>query len=64
MPYSYPDNLPTYIKNLPAKCQKAFVSAFNSVYNKTNDDNAARRAGWGSVKNVCIKSGGKWIVKQ
>lgn len=64
MPYSYPNNMPSYIKNLPATCQKAFVSAFNSSYNKTGSDDSARQAGWRAVKNVCSKKGGKWVVKK
>lgn len=51
MAYEYPDNIPEYIKNLPAGAQKLFVSVFNETLKETKDEDKARMAGWGVVKN-------------
>ena len=56
MPYSYPDNLPTYIKNLPAGAQKIFVAAFNSVLDDGGSEDKARRVAWAAVKKKYKKN--------
>jgi len=63
MPYSYPKNIPSTVKNLPAGAQKLFIGVFNKVYSDTKDENKARMAGWGAVKNKYAKKGGKWTLK-
>lgn len=63
MPYNYPDNVPDYIKNLPAEAQKLFVAAFNSVFEKTQDEDKARIAGWGAVKTGFEKRDDEWVKK-
>ena len=56
-------NPPALIKNLPIGAKRLFISAFNSVYTKTKNDNDARIAGWGAVRNKYKKVGGKWVAK-
>ena len=56
-------NPPAIIKNLPIGAKSLFISAFNSVYAKTKDDNQARIAGWGAVKNKYKQVGDKWVIK-
>ena len=64
MPYDYPDNIPDYIEGLPGGAQRIFVSAFNSTLERTNDEDQARIAGWGAVKNVYEQNAeGEWIRK-
>jgi len=62
-PYSYPKNIPSAVKNLPKEAQKLFIEVFNKVYKDTNDENKARMAGWGAVKNKYVKKGGVWVLK-
>lgn len=63
MPYSYPDNIPDYIENLPTGAQKLFVAAFNSVFEETQDEDKARIAGWGAVKTRYEEQEDKWVRK-
>lgn len=60
-PYQYPNNVPDFIKNLPAGAQKIFVKTFNAVYRDTKDEDQARKAGWAQVKRQYYKKGGKWV---
>lgn len=63
MPYSYPNNVPDAIKNLPAGAQKIFVKVFNSVV-KDSDEDTARKAAWAQVKaKYKKKSDGTWTKK-
>lgn len=63
MPYTI-DNPPDYIKNLPIGAQRVFISAYNSVYEKTEDETKSRMAGWGAVKNKYEQDAdGKWVRK-
>ena len=48
--YSYPDNVPDYVKNLPAEAQKMCISAFNATIERGGDEDQARIACWGAVK--------------
>ncbi len=61
--YSMPDNIPDYIKGLPEGAQSIFVEVFNSTLAKTNDEEQARIAGWGAVKNSYEKQGDEWVKK-
>jgi len=63
MPYSMPDNIPDYIKNLPEGAQRIFVDAFNEAIDRGDSEEDARMAGWGAVKNVYEKSGDEWTKK-
>jgi len=63
MPYTYPNDVPDYIKTLPVGAQKVFVNAFNSELSKSSDETSARKAGWGAVKTKFKKSGDKWVKK-
>lgn len=64
MPYSYPDNIPATVKNLPTGAQKLFIRVFNTVFNDTKDDNRARMAAWHIVKLKYKKSGATWDRKE
>lgn len=65
MPYSYPDDIPSYMEKLPAEAQKACVSAYNSTYERTEDEDKSRMACWGAVKNLYEQDAeGKWIRKK
>lgn len=62
--YSYPDNVPDYAKNLPEGAQKICVSAFNSTFERTQDEDKARIACWGAVKNAYEQNAeGEWVRK-
>jgi HK97 family phage prohead protease len=72
MPYSYPDNVPDYAKNLPAGAQKLCVTAFNETDKKLKDkgvpkaerEEKARQACWGAVKSKYKRlPSGKWVKK-
>ncbi len=60
MPYSFPDNIPDYIKNIPEGAQRIFVEVFNSTLKDSNDEERARMAGWGAVKTKYEKVGEEW----
>jgi phage I-like protein len=64
MPYSYPDNVPDTVKNLPEGAQRIFVDVFNSTYAEGQDEDAARQAAWGAVKNAYEQDAeGEWTQK-
>ncbi len=63
MPYNYPEKVPNYLKNLPDGAQKIFIAAFNAEYESSKNEEKARQAGWGAVKNKYKKVGDKWIMK-
>ena len=64
MPYSFPDNVPDTVKNLPEGAQRIFVDVFNSNYTESQDEDAARQAAWGAVKNAYEQdAGGDWVQK-
>ncbi len=63
MPYQMPDNIPDYIKGIPEGAQAIFVDVFNSTLKETNDEEKARMAGWGAVKNSYEKVGDAWQKK-
>lgn len=52
MPYSYPNNVPTYAKKKPAAVKKVAVEVFNSTFAKTNSDTKARIASLAAMKNA------------
>lgn len=55
------ENAPT--GELPKEGVKLWVKIFNAVFADTKDDNKARQAAWGGVKNKWRKVGDKWIKK-
>jgi phage I-like protein/cation transport regulator ChaB len=61
--YSVPDSVPDYIKGLPEGAQRIFVEVFNETLDKTKDEEQARIAGWGAVKNSYEKQGDVWVRK-
>jgi len=63
MPYQYPKNIPDKIKDLPAKAQQIWVSAFNSALEQYNGDEAvANKVAWGAVKSAgYVKRNGEWV---
>jgi cation transport regulator ChaB len=63
MPYNYPGKVPNYLKNLPEGAQKIFIAAFNTEFRRSKNEEKARQAGWGAVKNKYKKVGDKWIMK-
>jgi len=63
MPYSYPNNIPSWAKNLPTGAQKKAISAFNSVLRDNGTEEEARIAAWANVRRDYKKSGGKWVKK-
>jgi len=60
MPYTI-DNMPDYIKNIPEGAQKIFIEVFNATLKETGDEDKARQAGWGAVKNKYEKQGDTWV---
>ncbi|MHA2363892.1 MAG: ChaB family protein [Candidatus Hodarchaeales archaeon] len=63
MPYSYPNDVPAQIKNLPAGAQKIWVSTFNSVVRDGGSEDSARQAAWRNVKSKYKKEGNTWVKK-
>lgn len=61
--YSMPDNIPDYIKDLPEGAQRIFVDVFNAALDRGDDEDTARQAGWGAVKNVYEQRGEEWARK-
>ncbi len=62
--YSYPDNIPDYIKNLPIGAQRIFVDVFNKALDEGKNEDDARQAGWGAVKTTYERqAGGEWVRK-
>ena len=64
MPYSYPKNIPSAVKNIPAGAQKLYIKAFNAVLRDGGDEKQARQAGWNNVKTKYKKVGKKWVEKK
>jgi len=62
MPYASNQNLPESVRNsLPAAAQSIFRNAFNSSFDKDNDEEKANKIGWGAVKNAgWAKEGDTW----
>lgn len=61
MPYGKGE-VPAAVKNLPAGAQAIYRRVFNSVYEKTKDEDQARQAAWAQVKRKYRKvSEGKWV---
>lgn len=64
MPYDYPDNVPDYVRNLPAGAQRICVDAFNATQERGGDEDQARMACWGAIKNVYEQQDdGSWMRK-
>jgi len=57
MPYSYPDNVPTFAKNKKAELQKRVISLFNETLSRTNSEEQARRAALAFMSNYEGKYG-------
>ena len=64
MPYSYPNDIPATIKNLPVGAQKIWIRTFNAVLSSTGSEDMARKAAWSNVKNKYHKVNGKWVKKE
>ena len=52
MPYSYPNNVPTYASKKSAAVKKVAVEVFNTTFNKTNSETKARIASLAAMKNA------------
>lgn len=64
MPYTL-KNPPDWLKNLPKGVQKLGIEVFNETLAKTKDEDKARKAAWGAIKNVYKKNKkGKWVKKE
>lgn len=57
MPYAYPGNIPTFAKNKKAALQRRVIDLFNTEFNRTNDETAARRAALAFMSNYEKKYG-------
>lgn len=63
MPYTV-DNPPDYVKNLPKGAITMCVSAYNSVFERTEDEDKARQACWGAIKTTYEQNAeGEWVRK-
>lgn len=61
MPYSKA-NMPNSIKELPSKAQDIFISAFNSAFEKSKDEEKSTVTAWAAVKKMFKKDNdGNWI---
>lgn len=64
MPYTM-KNLPDWLKNMPKGAQKLGIEVFNDTLAKTKDEDKARMAAWGAIKNKYRKDKkGKWVKKE
>lgn len=63
MPYSYPKNIPSAVKNLPEGAQKLYISAYNGAESDGADQEQCRQAGWANVKRKYEKVNNKWVKK-
>ena len=57
MPYSYPDNVPTFAKNKKADLQKRVIQLFNETLARTKSEEQARRAALAFMSNYEQKYG-------
>ena len=57
MPYSYPNNIPTFAKNKKADLQKRVIQLFNETLARTDSEEQARRAALAFMKNYEAKYG-------
>lgn len=57
MPYSYPDNVPTFAKNKKADLQKRVIQLFNETLARTDSEEQARRAALAFMSNYEKKYG-------
>lgn len=57
MPYSYPNNIPTFAKNKKADLQKRIIALFNETLARTNSEESARRAALAFMSNYEKKYG-------
>ena len=57
MPYSYPNNIPTFAKNKKADLQKRIIALFNDTLARTNSEESARRAALAFMSNYEAKYG-------
>ena len=57
MPYSYPNNIPTFAKNKKADLQKRVIQLFNETLSRTNSEESARRAALAFMTNYEKKYG-------
>ena len=57
MPYSYPNNIPTFAKNKKADLQKRVIQLFNETLSRTNSEESARRAALAFMTNYEAKYG-------
>ena len=63
MPYTYPNDVPDFIKGLPEGAQKLFITVFNASIKEGKSEDDSRIAGWGAVKNKYEKQGEDWVAK-
>lgn len=57
MPYSYPNDIPTFAKNKKADLQKRVIQLFNETLARTNSEESARRAALAFMSNYEKKYG-------
>lgn len=57
MPYSYPNNIPTFAKNKKADLQKRIIALFNETLARTDSEEQARRAALAFMSNYEKKYG-------
>lgn len=57
MPYSYPNNIPTFAKNKKADLQKRVIQLFNETLARTDSEESARRAALAFMSNYEKKYG-------
>lgn len=57
MPYSYPNDIPQFAKNKKADLQKRVIELFNTEFERTKDETAARRAALAFMSNYEKKYG-------
>lgn len=63
MPYSSLKELPDGVRRvLPSAAQQLWLRTFNAVFEDTGDEDSARQAAWGNVKEAGYSKGndGKW----
>lgn len=64
MSYSYPNNIPEQIKNLPSSAQKIWVSTYNTIVDEGITVEIAKESAWNEVNSEFVKdSEGNWSKK-